>query len=368
MVIMKDLFASQYNGKKVIVTGNSGFKGSWLCAWLQLMGAEVLGYSIDRPSEICHFDLIASDYETVWGDIRDQKSLEETFQRFQPEIVFHMAAQALVRDSYVDPVLTYDTNVMGSLKVFEACRKTVSVKAIINVTSDKCYENREWAWGYRENEPMGGYDPYSSSKGCAELLCNSYRNSFFNLNDYGIKHNCLMASCRAGNVIGGGDWAKDRLIPDAVKAAAKGEIVEIRSPNATRPWQHVLEPLSGYLQVGQKLLEGNVDCAQGWNFGPVDDGVCTVENVLKLSKEHWSKINYKINANADLHEAHLLKLDCSKAAAKLHWHGTWDNQMTFKSTVDWYKSYYEDKIINTIEDIQNYVSSAKKKGLEWSNG
>jgi CDP-glucose 4,6-dehydratase len=252
-------------------------------------------------------------------------------------------------------VETYETNVIGTLNVFEACRYTGGVKAIVNITSDKCYENKEWIWGYRENDPMGGYDPYSSSKGCAELLAASYRNSYFNNADYGTKHNTLMASCRAGNVIGGGDWAMDRLITDIMVAASKDETVSIRSPKATRPWQHVLEPLSGYLLVGKKLLEGDVSCAEGWNFGPGEEGSITVEQVCEYISRHWDKIRYAIHPDASLHEAHLLKLDCSKAHAKLKWHSVWNSEETFIRTVEWYKTYYEQGKCITNEQLSDFT-------------
>jgi CDP-glucose 4,6-dehydratase len=223
---------------------------------------------------------------SVIGDIRDSDKLNAVFAQYQPEIVFHLAAQPLVRLSYKEPVETFETNVIGTLKVFEACRNTKSVRAIVNITSDKCYENKEWVWGYRENDPMGGYDPYSASKGCAELVTSSYRNSFFNVNEYGKSHNVLLASCRAGNVIGGGDWAKDRLMTDIMVAVSQGKKVVIRNPRATRPWQHVLEPLSGYLMLGQKLLEGKKEFAQAWNFGPGEQGAITVKEVVENIKKY----------------------------------------------------------------------------------
>jgi CDP-glucose 4,6-dehydratase len=256
---------------------------------------------------------------------------------------------------------------MGTLKVFEAARKTDSVKAIVNITSDKAYENKEWIWGYRENDPMGGYDPYSASKGCAELVVNSYRNSFFNLADYGTNHNILLASCRAGNVIGGGDWAMDRLMTDIMLSVSQGKQVHIRSPHATRPWQHVLEPLSGYLNVGQKLLEGKKEFAEGWNFGPENEGSITVENVVKAVKKHWDSIDYTIdNVEKNLHEANLLKLDCSKANILLEWKSVWNSDITFEKTVTWYKDYYEKSAILTEENLSDYINDAKKKHIEWT--
>jgi CDP-glucose 4,6-dehydratase len=369
MIDFESLFNGVYKNKNVLVTGHTGFKGSWLSLWLQKMGANVIGFSKDLPSNPSHFELLRQNnilkIIDLRGDIRDSNRLDEVFKEYKPDIVFHLAAQPLVRYSYENPVETYETNVIGTLKIFEACRKH-NVKAIVNITSDKCYENKEWVWGYRENDPMGGYDPYSSSKGCAELLTSSYRNSFFNLNEYGKTHNTLLASCRAGNVIGGGDWAKDRLISDIMIAVSKNEKVKIRNPQATRPWQHVLEPLSGYLMIGQKLLEGKKEYADGWNFGPSDDGNITVEDVVKKIKKYWSKIDYEINKDTKLHEANLLKLDCSKAHIKLNWKNVWDSEKTFEKTTHWYKLFYEKKYVNTENDLLSYVKDARDKQIEWS--
>ena len=366
-MVMNSLFNRIYKDKVVLVTGHTGFKGSWLVYWLKEMGANVVGYSLEAPTTPNHIDLLDLDIVSIIGDIRDQQKLDETFTTYNPDIVFHLAAQPLVRLSYDEPVETYETNVMGTLKVLEACRKTYSVKVIVNITSDKAYENKEWIWGYRENDPMGGYDPYSSSKGCAELLASSYRNSYFNLNDYGTKHNTLLASCRAGNVIGGGDWAKDRLITDIMVAVSKGEKVKIRNPYATRPWQHVLEPLSGYLHVGQKLLEGKKEFAEGWNFGPSDEGSISVEEVVKYIQKYWDKIDYELNLSEEHpHEANLLKLDCSKAHIKLKWIDVWDSQKTFEMMTNWYRFYYENEKIITKEDLDSYIRDAKAKKVEWS--
>ena len=364
---MNSLFNGIYKDKTVLVTGHTGFKGSWLVHWLKEMGANVIGYSLEAPTAPNHIGLLDVDIVSIIGDIRDQKKLDGTFATYKPDIVFHLAAQPLVRLSYDEPVETYDTNVMGTLKVLEACRKSNSVKAIVNITSDKAYENKEWIWGYRENDPMGGYDLYSSSKGCAELLASSYRNSYFNLNDFGTKHNTLLASCRAGNVIGGGDWAQDRLITDIMVAVSKGEKVKIRNPYATRPWQHVLEPLSGYLHVGQKLLEGKKEFAEGWNFGPSDEGSISVEEVVKYIQKYWDKIDYELNLSDDHpHEANLLKLDCSKAHIRLKWKDVWDSQTTFDKMTSWYKSYYENGNILTQEDLNCYIADAKAKNIEWA--
>ncbi len=364
---MQNLFSGIYQGKTVLVTGHTGFKGSWLVYWLKQMGANVVGYSLEAPTSPNHIGLLDLDINSVIGDIRDLDKLNSVFAEHKPDIVFHLAAQPLVRLSYENPIETYETNVMGTMKVFEACRKA-NVKAIVNITSDKAYENKEWIWGYRENDPMGGYDPYSSSKGCADLLANSYRNSYFNTQDYKKAHNTLLASCRAGNVIGGGDWAQDRLITDIMLSVSQDKKVSIRNPYATRPWQHVLEPLSGYLHIGQKLLEEKVEFGEAWNFGPSDEGSITVEEVVKNVKKHWNKIDYEINRNPNqLHEANLLKLDCSKAHILLKWKDVWDSETTFEKTVKWYKAYYEeDKICFTGQDLETYINDAKLKNIEWT--
>lgn len=364
---MQSLFSAIYKDKTVLVTGHTGFKGSWLVYWLKQMGANVVGYSLEAPTIPNHISLLELDIVSVIGDIRDLKKLNQTFEEHKPDIVFHLAAQPLVRLSYEDPINTYEINVMGTLKVFEACR-SAKVKAIVNITSDKAYENKEWIWGYRENDPMGGYDPYSSSKGCADLLANSYRNSYFNTKEYKKTHNTLLASCRAGNVIGGGDWAKDRLITDIMLSVSQNKKVSIRNPHATRPWQHVLEPLSGYLHVGQKLLEEKVEFGEAWNFGPSDEGSITVEEVVHHVKKHWDTIDYEINKDSNqLHEANLLKLDCSKAHIQLKWKDIWNSDTTFEKTVKWYKEFYEESAqVLTKEDLDSYVNDAKSQNIEWS--
>lgn len=352
-----NLFDGIYTNRRVLITGHTGFKGSWLAYWLLKMGAEVCGYALNPPTNPSHFNLLKLDIESYIGDIRDSSNISRKLASFKPEIIFHLAAQPLVRLSYREPRETFETNIMGTINVLEACRLTDSVRAIVNITSDKCYENKEWIWGYRENDAMGGYDPYSSSKGCAELVASSYRNSFFNLANYGIDHHLLLASCRAGNVIGGGDWAEDRLIPDIMKAVSKGETVIIRNPYATRPWQHVLEPLSGYLLVGQKLLEGKKKFAEAWNFGPGDTEIINVETVVKYIQKYWPEVKYKIEPPKEApHEANLLKLDCSKAHTKLKWKETWNNEKAFEKTTSWYRTYYESGKNNTENDLLSFLN------------
>jgi len=375
------MFGDVYRGKHVLITGHTGFKGSWLALWLRQLGANIIGYSLDPPTTPNHFDLLIHHsitpllqpsnpltLQSVIGDIRDPNKLVETFQTYKPEIVFHMAAQPLVRYSYKDPVETFETNVMGTINVLEACRQTESVKVVINITSDKCYENKEWVWGYRESDPMGGYDPYSASKGCAELVTNSYRRSFFS-------SSLLLASARAGNVIGGGDWAADRLIPDIMRAVSRNERVVIRNPKSTRPWQHVLEPLSGYLALGQRLLEEKSEFAEGWNFGPDDESNIDVETVVKKMKEYWNKIDYSISQSSNpptlqpsnFHEAGLLKLDCSKAHSKLNWKPVWDIKKTLAITAQWYKEFYENDRIMSQRDLESYITDARAKRLAWAS-
>ncbi|MCF6342853.1 MAG: CDP-glucose 4,6-dehydratase [Bacteroidales bacterium] len=362
------LFGGIYKGRKVLLTGHTGFKGSWLGLWLKMMGADVYGYALEPVSNPSHYGLLHSEMEELKADLRDLDKLKAFVNRVQPEIVFHLAAQALVRASYDDPVGTISTNVMGTLHVFEACRATDSVKTIINVTSDKCYENEDWIWGYRENDRMGGYDPYSASKGMSELLTASYRNSYFNLNEYGKSHHTLLGSVRAGNVIGGGDWAQDRLIPDMVKAASSNAVVEIRNPMATRPWQHVLEPLSGYLMLGWKLLEGKKDFADGWNFGPEMGSNLSVGEITNLSMKVWDSIKISIGENKSAHhEANLLMLDCSKANKILKWKPIWKIDVTIQKTIGWYMDYYNKNKLNTLADIRAFVENAETLNAPWTS-
>jgi CDP-glucose 4,6-dehydratase len=362
---MNKLFSNIYKNKTVLVTGHTGFKGSWLTYWLKQMGANVIGYSLDAPTQPNHFQLLDLDIISLIGDIRNEELLNKTFTTYQPDIVFHLAAQALVISSYENPIETYETNVIGTLKVFEACKKCSSVKAIVNITSDKAYENKESLWGYREDDPMGGFDPYSSSKGCSELLTASYRNSYFNLSDFGSKHHTLLASCRAGNVIGGGDWAKDRLVTDIMLSVSQNKKVLIRNPFATRPWQHVLEPLSGYLLVGQKLLEKESSLAGSWNFGPPEGQNITVAEVIKNVQKYWPAISYSLDKDEKLHEAQFLKLDCTKAQVKLNWRSVWHSDKTFEHTVKWYKAFYENQTVLTSTDFSDYINDARNKGVEW---
>ncbi len=364
---MDGLFNNIYKNKKVLITGHTGFKGSWLSLWLTKMGAEVIGYSKDIPTKPDHLNLLKLKINSVKGNILDKKKLHQTIKKHKPDIIFHLAAQALVRQSYTEPVETFEENIMGTVNVLESCRKEKSVKAVVIVTSDKCYQNKEQIWGYREDDAMGGDDPYSASKGCSELVANSYRKSFFNPADYKKKHSTLIANVRAGNVIGGGDWAKDRLIPDIMKATSKGEEVIVRRPKATRPWQHVLEPLSGYLAIGAKLLQGKTEFSDNWNFGPTEGSNLTVFEVTEHTKKHWNMIKYDIQEDRNaVHEAHLLKLDSTKAHTKLKWKNVWDSHKTFEKTTIWYKDFYKNKKISSVDNLIEYVQDAKTAHLDWT--
>jgi len=355
--------AEFWRGKRVLLTGHTGFKGSWLSLWLQSMDAQVVGYALAPPTEPSLFEVagVGAGMTSVIGDIRDLEHLRAVFAEHKPEIVIHMAAQPLVRYSYAEPVETYSTNVMGTVNLLEAVRGTPGVKAVVNVTTDKCYENREWAWGYRENEAMGGYDPYSSSKGCAELVTAAYRNSFFNSATFNVKHSTAIASARAGNVIGGGDWAEDRLIPDIMRAITQGRSVTIRNPHAIRPWQHVLEPLSGYLKLAQKLYEEGAAYAEGWNFGPNDEDAKPVQWIVEQLTQSWGEgASWLLDGGEHPHEAHYLKLDCSKAKGRLDWHPRWHLDEALKRIVDWQKQYLygRDMRAVTIEQIDLYLKTA----------
>ena len=329
--------ASFWKGKRVFVTGHTGFKGSWLSLWLQRLGAEVAGYALAPPTDPSLFDQgeVGAGMQSTLADIRDLPPLTDALRAFQPEIVLHLAAQALVRDSYTDPVGTYATNVLGTVHLLEAVRQTPGVRVVVNVTSDKCYENREWLWGYREDEAMGGHDPYSSSKGCAELVASAWRRSFFAGPD-GVR----LASARAGNVIGGGDWARDRLVPDLLAYIARGEPVPIRNPAAVRPWQHVLEPLHGYLMLAEALYTQGETFAEGWNFGPDEHSIRPVSYVADTLVRAWGDgARWEQDQAHHPHEARLLKLDSSKARARLGWTPRLDLDAALDWIVNWQRDF-----------------------------
>jgi CDP-glucose 4,6-dehydratase len=356
---MIDVFNNFYRGKRVLVTGHTGFKGSWLAIWLHELGAEVIGVANEPYTERDNFVLsgigkkIKAD---IRADIRDGERLKQIFAEYQPEIVFHLAAQPLVRLSYEIPVDTYEINVMGTIHVLEAIRATESVKVGVMITTDKCYENKEQIWGYRENEPMGGYDPYSSSKGAAEIAISSWRRSFFNPAQY-EKHGKAIASVRAGNVIGGGDWALDRIIPDCIKAIEAGKTIEIRSPKAIRPWQHVLEPLSGYMLLAMKMWNEPTQYCEGWNFGPRAESIANVWDVASLLIQHYGKGELKDVSDPNaLHEAKLLMLDISKAKFQLGWEPRMNLEQCLKMVAEWYKRYQKEDVYSLcVEQINQFI-------------
>lgn len=357
---MIDVFNSAFLGKRVLVTGHTGFKGSWLSIWLHELGAEVIGVGLDSYSPKDNYvlsDIGQKIMADLRADIRDGQQMKDIFAQYQPEIVFHLAAQPLVRLSYEIPVETYETNVMGSINIMEAARVTDSVKVVVMITTDKCYENREQLWGYRENEPMGGYDPYSSSKGAAEIAISSWRRSFFNPADYGKNHHVSIASVRAGNVVGGGDWAKDRIVPDCIRALEADQPIEIRSPKAIRPWQHVLEPLSGYLLLASKILHEPARYCEGWNFGPRMESITTVWEVAERLTHYYGAGSLKDVSDPNaLHEANLLMLDISKAKFLLGWEPRTDINQCCQLTADWYKRYkHEDVYALCVEQINTFL-------------
>lgn len=366
------MFKNMYQGRRVLVTGHTGFKGSWLTAWLLSLGAEVAGYSDCVPTEPANFSVMGLDtrIRDLRGDVRDRASLVKAVQDFAPEVVFHLAAQALVRKSYDDPAGTFEANMLGTMNILEAVRVTPAVKAVVCITSDKCYRNDEWVWGYREQDHLGGHDPYSASKSCAEIIAHSYFTSFF-------QDGPACATTRAGNVIGGGDWALDRIVPDCARAWARGEAVQIRSPWATRPWQHVLEPLSGYLLLGARLLAGENTPfnlrGEAYNFGPAADVNNTVAEVVDALAAHWPQFRSEMDraGQAGMKECTLLKLCCDKALAHLQWKATLNFEETIRYTAEWYRAFYSDAgqrpdmLAFTLGQISAYATAAEHRGLTW---
>jgi len=364
----QNLFGGVYAGKRVLITGHTGFKGSWLAFWLKKLGAVVKGYSLAPDTEPSHWAELGLDIVSTYADIRDLERLQTEMTPFMPEIVFHLAAQALVRDSYDDPKKTFDTNIGGTVNVLEAIRGSSSVKAALVITSDKCYENKEWVWGYRENDPMGGYDPYSASKGAAEIVCSAYRRSFFD--KAGRGPHIGFATVRAGNVIGGGDWAKDRIIPDCIRALSENKPIVIRKPKATRPWQHVLEPLSGYLFLAQQLLNDPDRFSGAWNLGPADIEHTNVEELARRFVAVWGKGTIERNEPNEPapHEANLLRLSIDKAAYELGWSPILSSSTAIDWSVNWYKIWnMAEKGMrgSSLEQIHEYIGIALGKNARW---
>lgn len=349
-----------WRGKRVFLTGHTGFKGSWLSLWLQSMGAELCGLALEPPTDPSLFceAHVGDGMRSILADIRDFEALRAAMESFKPDIVLHLAAQPLVRHSYQAPVETYATNVMGTVHVLEAARQVGTARALVNVTTDKCYENREWVWGYREEEAMGGYDPYSSSKGCSELVTAAYRRSFFQHTELAV------ASARAGNVIGGGDWARDRLVPDILRAFEQGAPVVIRNPHAIRPWQHVLEPLSGYLLLAERLYEEGQPFAEAWNFGPHDDDARTVAWIVEYMVRSWGQgATWHIDEGVHPHESHYLKLDISKARARLSFKPRWNLPTALEKIMDWHQVWLDKGDLRQmcLQQIQEYQTSFAKE-------
>ncbi|MDH5359393.1 MAG: CDP-glucose 4,6-dehydratase [Gammaproteobacteria bacterium] len=350
------LFNDIYKSRRILITGHTGFKGSWLTLWLKRLGADITGISLPATTYPNHWNLLDLSINEYIQDIRDSEAVNKIIKETQPEIIFHLAAQPLVRFSYAEPLLTWETNVMGTANILNASREIDNLKAIVAITTDKCYENKEWTWGYRENDQLGGYDPYSASKAATELLASSYRNSYYSNN-----RGPLLATARAGNVIGGGDWSQDRLIPDLIRAVAEKQTLIVRSPSATRPWQHVLESLAGYLMLGERLLNDEQNYAEAWNFGPDLSSNRSVYDVLEETNTHWNEFKWKVTQTPQPHEANLLYLDSTKAKSILGWNPVWGFQETIEKTASWYRKYLESGAVESDTQIEHYSLSLAKK-------
>jgi len=359
--VVNKLFDNQYNGRRVLITGHTGFKGSWLALWLAELGADVIGLALPPETTPNHWNLLGIDINQYFRDIRDEQTVARVVAETKPEIIFHLAAQPLVRRSYLAPLETWSINVMGTANLLEACRRTNYTHAIVVVTTDKCYENQEWPWGYRETDKLGGHDPYSASKAATELVVASYRKAYFHKAE-----SPLLATARAGNVIGGGDWSEDRLIPDLVRSIATRTPLEIRSPEATRPWQHVLEALSGYLLLGQNLLQGKRSFADSWNFGPETESNRTVAQILGRLSGYWPELTWQICSYPQPHEASQLYLDSAKAKTKLGWKTIWSLDKTLETTADWYRKHSLIGQVESRVQLADYILAAQAIGAEWS--
>jgi CDP-glucose 4,6-dehydratase len=358
--LVMDLFADIYRGRRVLVTGHTGFKGSWLALWLNQIGAQVTGLALQPDTTPNHWEMLQLDVSEHYCDIRNASTVAAIVAQEKPEIVFHLAAQSLVRRSYRNPLDTWSSNVMGTANILDACRQTTTVRAVVIVTTDKVYDNQERPLGYCESDRLGGHDPYSASKAATELVAASYRDAFFQRND-----SSLVATARAGNVIGGGDWSEDRLIPDMLRAVLSGKSLEIRSPRATRPWQHVLECLSGYLLLGQHLLQGRRECSGAWNFGPDQDNNCTVTDMLAHMRVHWPELTWHLTEQPKSHEANLLYLDISKAKDALGWHPVWSLSQSLAATAEWYRHYAATGRVESRNQLTNFINSAHAAGSVW---
>lgn len=359
--LVLNAFGAAYRGRRILVTGHTGFKGSWLCLWLHSLGAEVTGLALDPPTKPSHWEQLRLSIKDHRIDIRDEAAVRDVFAAESPEVVFHLAAQSLVRQSYREPVTTWATNVLGTAHVLEAARHTPGMRAVVCVTSDKCYENREWPWAYREQDSLGGHDPYSASKAGAELVAASYRTAFLQQ-----PMAPLLATARGGNVIGGGDWSEDRLIPDAVRSIVATEPLVVRAARATRPWQHVLDCLSGYLALGQRLLTGDTASADAWNFGPDGEGNRSVEQVLRGLALTWSELRWQVASEPQPHEAGMLQLDSAKAKMHLGWHPVWSFERALQHTAHWYGRFMEAGEVSSADQLRTYVADAGKAGLSWA--
>ena len=365
-LVAAGLFSGVFSGRRVLVTGHTGFKGSWLSLWLTEMGAHVTGFSLAPGTDPNHFSLLQLPMKSVLGDVRDGEAVRLVIEESRPEIVFHLAAQPLVGLSYDQPLQTWQTNVMGSVHLYLALCGCASVRAVVTITTDKVYQNRERHWGYRENDALGGYDPYSASKAALEILTDSMRDSYFNVADFGNKHETLIATARSGNVIGGGDWGVDRLLPDVIRAVTREEELVIRSPQAARPWQHLLEPLSGYLLLAQRLWEGDRDAAQAFNFGPLRGEKYTVERLMNMVAKLWPKLNYRMqDAAGGYHETTLLQLDSGKAHDALNWRQVWGVEEAIRQTLRWHQHHFETGKARSTDVIGQYVAAAEAIDAPW---
>jgi CDP-glucose 4,6-dehydratase len=353
-------FADIYRDRRILLTGHTGFKGSWLALWLHELGAYVTGLALSPNTDPNHWDLLNLNILEYHVDVRDYQAVQKIFEETKPEIIFHLAAQPLVRRSYRDPLETWSTNVMGTANILEACRHTDTVSAIVVITTDKVYDNQEWCWGYREDDRLGGHDPYSASKAASELIADSYRKAFFQHPDAP-----LVATARAGNTIGGGDWSEDRLIPDLIRSVSQSQSLEIRSPNATRPWQHVLECLSGYLLLGQKLLEREYNCAESWNLGPCSSDNRRVVDILEMMKFHWPELQWYQGRQESAHEANFLYLDNAKSRLKLGWEPVWGLEECLRATANWYREYLTTGAVISSAQLNEYIRTACLKGCSW---